>query len=86
MTLNEIKQKTNEALAEEFEIDISKMVDDARIKEDLELDSLDIVDMVIVLEKTFNFKLKDKEKLTKIVTLSDIHTFIAQIQEEELKK
>ncbi len=86
MTIDEIRQKTNKALAEEFELDISKMVDDANIKEDLELDSLDIVDMVIVLEKTFNFKLKDKSKLTKIVTLGDIYGFIAQIQEEELKK
>lgn len=46
------------------------------------LDSLDIVDMVIVLEKAFNFKLQNKESLVKIQTLGDIYAFIEALRDE----
>ncbi len=76
-----IAQTINEALAEEFELDADALVSSAHIRNDLGLDSLDIVDMVIVLEKTFHFKLADKEPLTHIQTLGDIHGFICSLRD-----
>lgn len=49
MTDADIIAKANQALAQEFEIDIIRMRPEAHFKEDLNLDSLDIVDMVVVL-------------------------------------
>ncbi len=76
MTDAEIIQRVNAALAEEFELDSSQMQPDARFNEDLGLDSLDAVDMVIVLEKEFSIKIGKDIELSNIRTLHDLHTFI----------
>ena len=78
-----IRELVNEALIEEFELEPAKMTPEARIKEDLGLDSLDVVDMVIVLESTFDFKIRDKAALAKITTLGDVVDFIAGLAETE---
>jgi acyl carrier protein len=64
------------AMIEEFELEPGQMVPEARIKDDLGLDSLDVVDMVIVLETAFDFKIQDKAALKKIITMSDVVDFI----------
>jgi len=76
-----IVTKVNAALAEEFELEQAALVPDAKIRDDLGLDSLDIVDMVIVLEKAFDFKLQNKESLAAIRTLGDIYTFIGELRD-----
>ena len=82
MNDNNIRDAINVALSEEFELSPDQLVPSAHIKEDLGLDSLDIVDMVIVLEKAFNFKLQNKESLVKIQTLGDIYAFIEALRDE----
>ena len=74
-----IATRVNAALCEEFELEPEQMVPEASIRDDLGLDSLDIVDMVIVLEKAFNFKLQNKKALVTIRTLGDIHAYIASL-------
>lgn len=76
-----IVETINAALAEEFELEPARLVPGATIREDLGLDSLDIVDMVIVLEKAFGFKLENREPLAHIHTLGDIYAFIASLRE-----
>jgi acyl carrier protein len=83
MTHERIRELVNKALAEEFELEPVKMIPEARIREDLGLDSLDVVDMVIVLESAFDFKIKDKTALAKITTLGDVVNFIAGLAETE---
>ena len=78
-----IRELVNKALAEEFELEPAKMTPEARLKEDLALDSLDMVDMVIVLESAFNFKIRDKAALAKITTLGEVVDFIADLAETE---
>jgi len=82
MNHDAIAEKVNTALVAEFELDPACMSPDARIRDDLGLDSLDIVDMVIVLEKAFHFKLQNKEPLVKIRTLGDLYAFIATLRDE----
>lgn len=82
MNKTDIEAMVNSALAEEFELEEEQLVSSAHIRDDLGLDSLDIVDMVIVLEKAFNFKLQNREKLANIHTLGDIHNFIASLCED----
>ncbi len=81
MNDDDIVTMVNAALADEFELEPEALVPEARIREDLGLDSLDIVDMVIVLEKAFRFKLPDREALAEIRTLGDIHTFIRSLRD-----
>jgi len=77
-----VAEIVNNALIEEFELDSGSISPEAHIRHDLGLDSLDIVDMVIVLEKAFNFKLHNKEPLAQIQTLGDIYAFIAALRDE----
>ena len=48
----------------------------ALFREDLDLDSLDAVDMVIVLEKTFQIKIGRDPDIMQIRTVGDMHQYI----------
>lgn len=82
MEKSKIIALTNEALAKEFELELEDLKPESRIKEDLDLDSLDIVDMTIVIEKAFNTKLTDKSELIKIKTLGDIYDYLECLQQK----
>lgn len=76
MTEQEVIELIDSSLAEEFELNREDMTPEANIYEDLGLDSLDTVDMVIVLEGAFNFKIREEEAVRGIRTLGDIHRFV----------
>jgi acyl carrier protein len=76
MTEAEVIELIDSSLAEEFELDRADMTPEANLYEDLGLDSLDTVDMVIVLEGAFNFKIREEEAIRAIRTLDDIHRFV----------
>jgi acyl carrier protein len=76
MTDQEIIDLINLTLVEEFELNMADMKPEALIFDDLELDSLDIVDMVVVLENAFQFKIREEESIKKIRSLDDIHKFV----------
>jgi len=78
MTDQEVIDLINRSLAEEFELDLEKMVSEANLYEDLGLDSLDAVDMVIVLETAFNFKIRDNDAIKSIRTLDDLYKFVIE--------
>ena len=61
MTRTEIDEKVREFLIEDLEIDEEKIVPEAELKEDLGIDSLDFVDIVVIVEKKFGFKIKPEE-------------------------
>ncbi|MEA3348493.1 MAG: phosphopantetheine-binding protein [Pseudomonadota bacterium] len=82
MTDAEIISLIDNSLVEEFELESSAMVPEAGIFDDLGLDSLDIVDMVVVLEGSLGIKIRDDEGLREIRTLGDIHRFILQKKRE----
>ena len=74
-----IYEKIKKVLIDEFELEESDLKPDAHLYEDLELDSLDGVDLVVALEKEFNFKIsreQDEERIRAIKTISDIYDFI----------
>jgi len=76
VTEQEIIDTVNNALVEEFELDPADMQPELSIYQDLGLDSLDTVDMVIVLEGAFNFKIREEAEIKQIRTLGDIHAFV----------
>ena len=61
MDIKEIQEKVKAFLIDEMEIDEEKIVDDARLKEDLGIDSLEVVDIAVLVDKTFGFKIKPEE-------------------------
>jgi acyl carrier protein len=82
MNDQEIIRTANAALAEEFELDEDQLVPEARFREELGLDSLDAVDMVVVLEQAFGFKLRDNKAIQEIRTLDDLYKYIIRKKAE----
>ena len=80
MTEQEIIGKVNAVFINAFEIDESEIRPEAHIFEDLGLDSLDIVDLVVELQKSFGVKIRDEEQVREIRTLSDIYEFIKGVK------
>ena len=76
MTDQETVARINSSLAEEFELDLAAMTPETTLFEDLGLDSLDVVDLVIVLETAFGIRIREEEAIRKIRTLGDIHAFV----------
>ncbi len=77
MRNEEIIAKINDFLVEEFETDATKITPDANLKETLELDSLDYIDLVVVIESNFSFKVKP-EDFAGIVTFQDFYNYVIE--------
>lgn len=75
MGKEEIITKVNGFLVEEFEIEGELLKEDALLKKDLGIDSLDIVDVIVLIDKEFGIKVKSEE-LGKLKTLGDLYGFI----------
>lgn len=82
MTNGELIKRANEALAKEFELDIALMTPESSFQEDLGLDSLDAVDMVIVLEQEFKIKIGKDPRIGNIHTLKDLYQFLLDKKNE----
>lgn len=79
MTREQLLCEVRRVLAKEFELDPAKIVPDATLYEDLGLDSLDAVDIVVVLQKTFGIRLDDENALRALRTVDDILDFLEKM-------
>ena len=77
MTRQEIEDKVKNFLVEELEFDEENIKPEARLKEDIGVDSLDFVDIVVIVEKTFGFKIK-AEEMTNVKTFSQFCDYIEE--------
>jgi acyl carrier protein len=77
VSINEIEEKVNAFLIDELEIDEDKISPEARLKEDLGIDSLEVVDVVVLVEQEFGFKMKP-EDFKQLATYGQFCVFIAQ--------
>ena len=57
----EIEERVKNFLIEELEIEEENIFPDAKLKDDMGVDSLDFVDIVVIVEKNFGFKIKAEE-------------------------
>jgi acyl carrier protein len=80
----EIIQTTNAFLVEEFEANPDSITPDANLKVALDLDSLDYIDLVVVIENNFGFKV-NPEDFQSIITFQDFYDYVgARIKQKEL--
>lgn len=84
MEQNEIKVMVDNILIEEFEKEPEELKADASLFDDLDLDSLDGIDLVVALEKAVkaetgkDYKIEE-ERAKKLQTVGDIYTIIDEI-------
>jgi acyl carrier protein len=79
---DQIEIMINEVFEESFEIDKDQLIPEANIFEDLGLDSLDVVDLVVALQKKFDVEIRTDERIKEIRTLEDLCKFIKELQAE----
>lgn len=80
----DIIDRINGFLVEEFEVDPDRITPEASVKEVLELDSLDYIDLVVVIENNFSFKVKP-EDFTGIIIFQDFYDYIlSRVNSKEL--
>ena len=79
MTREEIITKVNSLLAEEFEIEESEFAPEANVKDTLNLDSINLVDLIALVQ--FNYKVTiPVEDLKKIQTFNNLYDYIYEHQ------
>ena len=75
MTRDEVLQRIREHLADELDLDPEAIDQDARFKEDLEADSLDLYTLVQELEDTYGVAMSD-EQAARILTVGQAADFV----------
>lgn len=76
MTRDKVLELIREHLAAELELDSGEIREDSRFKEDLEADSLDLLELVMELEDRYGVRIPDDEA-AKILTVGQAADFVA---------
>ena len=82
LTEQEIIETVNNIFSEVFEIDMEKLTPEAKLFDDLGLDSLDAVDMMANIQSRFGVSLRNDERVRAVRTLKDVYGLMKTIQEE----
>ncbi|WP_229214906.1 phosphopantetheine-binding protein [Dyadobacter bucti] len=75
MNLEEVIEDTRDFLSEEFEVDRDLILPENNLKDTLDLDSLDYVDLVVLIEENLNIKLTG-EDFKEIQTFGDFYQLV----------
>jgi acyl carrier protein len=81
MNRDEVLELIRSHLAEELEVDPSRIQDDTRFKEDLEADSLDLVSLVQELEDQYAVRIPD-EDAARITTVGQAADYVSSRLEQ----
>lgn len=79
MNRDKIIPLINKIFVDKFELDPQDLTPEKKIFEDLELDSLDIVDLITGIQHTFQIQLRDNKDLLQIKTLQDVYDLVEKI-------
>ncbi|MCO5183030.1 MAG: acyl carrier protein [Anaerolineae bacterium] len=75
--VNEVREAITKIVVELLGVDESRVVDEARFREDLEADSLDLVELIMAMEEEFESEISDEEA-QKITTVGQAVEYIVE--------
>lgn len=76
MTGEEIAEKLKNIVSDQLGVDTQELSLDSNLKEDLQADSLDIVQMIMEAEDQFGIEIEDDAAMN-FVTLGDVVAYIS---------
>ncbi len=74
---SDVQQRLRKIIAEQLSVDEEEVVPEASFIEDLNADSLDLVELIMTLEEEFNIKISD-EDAEKIQTVQDALDYLQE--------
>ena len=77
MKRDDVLTLVREHLAEELEVDVEKIGEGTRFKEDLDADSLDLYELVMELEDRYGVSVSE-EQASRIETVGDAVAFVVE--------
>lgn len=77
MKREEVFEKVKSIIVDQLGVDESKVTMEARFREDLEADSLDLVELIMAFEETFGGEIED-EQAEKIKTVGQAVEFLSE--------
>jgi acyl carrier protein len=77
MTEQEVFEKVKGIIVELLGVDAAKVTPEARFREDLEADSLDLVELIMAFEEEFNAEIPD-EDAQKITTVGGAVSYVME--------
>jgi len=82
MNREEIIRVINSIFVERFELDESELTPEKNIVDDLQLDSLDLVDMIIGFQQKFGINLRDNQEIRNVRTLENVYDLFEKLVRE----
>jgi len=76
MEREEVLARIRDHLSAELEVDPARIAESTRFREDLEADSLDLVELVVELEDSYGIRIPEDEA-AKILTVGQAADFVA---------
>ena len=65
-------------IAEQFNVDVDTVTMETSFSDDLNADSVDIVDLSMALEEEFGMEEMEAEEIESIVTVGDLHKYMQE--------
>lgn len=81
MTEQEIFEHLKETFADMFEIDPSEVTLESKLYEDLDIDSIDAVDLIVQLRPMLGRRTIEPSQFHKLVTVGDVVKSLAQVMQ-----
>ena len=78
----EIIRVINSIFVERFELDESELTPEKNIVDDLQLYSLDLVDMIIGFQQKFGINLRENQEIRNVRTLENVYDFFEKLVRE----
>lgn len=73
-----IFEKLSALIAEQFNVDVDTITMETSFEDDLNADSVDIVDLSMALEEEFGMEEMDSDDIESIVTVGDLYKYMQE--------